>query len=302
MTRAGLALMLAMACTAEPPEVSGGGYGPDAAGGTGGTDAGPPPEIPLLLAPLPDSTVWESVPIHGSGPPDGTVLVDTQSSGSLTVPISSSGNFCVDVPLVDGMNEFTLRSLDEEGTFGTPITAQVSKEGEPPPPPEGNPARNVSMGGTVTTSEDVDGRLANVIDSDWGSMVTLTNNWFNEDWVWVLLDERSRIERVVVVSSESCPMNEYHVMFSDLDAPGDPTSDNSNWTYTEVDVPWAATELIYDAFVTKHIAVRFLSSDCAEWYGRGQHVVGEIQAWTEAGVPPPPPAAPSCFSGGTTTP
>src|SRR5688572_1832851 len=101
MTRAGLALMLAMACTAEPPEVSGGGPGYiDAAGGMEGQDAGPPPEIPLLLAPLPDSTYWESVPIHGSGPPNGTVLVDTQSSGSLTVPISSSGNFCVDVPLV----------------------------------------------------------------------------------------------------------------------------------------------------------------------------------------------------------
>jgi hypothetical protein len=238
------------------------------------------------------------VPIHGSGPPDGTVLVDTPSSGSLTVMISSSGNFCVDVPLVPGMNEFTLRSIDEAGLIGTPITAQVEKDGEPPPPPEGNPARNVSEGGTVATSEDVSGDLHDMIDSNWDTHTTLSNNWFNEDWVWVLLDERSRIERVVIVSSDECPMEEYHVMFSDLDAPGDPTSDNANWTYTAVDVPWSATELTYDPFVTKHIAVRFISTDCAHWYGRGQHMVAEIQAWTQPGVPPPPPAAPSCFSGG----
>jgi hypothetical protein len=155
------------------------------------------------------------------------------------------------------------------------------------------------MGGTVTTSEDVEGNLHDINDDDWGSSVTLHNNWFNEDWVWVLLEERSRIERVVVVSSEDCPMREYHVMFSDLDAPGDPTSENLNWSYTNVAVPWAATELTYEPFVTKHLAVRFLSTDCAHWYGRGMHKVSEMQAWTQPMVPPPPPAAPSCFSGGT---
>src|SRR5262245_55338537 len=219
MSRAGAAALLAMAtalaCSAEPPEVQGGrfpGQGSDAGGMM--ADAGPPPEIPLLLAPLPATTSWESVPIHGSGPPGGTVLVNTPSSGDLTVPISGSGNFCIDVPLVPGANDFTLRAIDDYGQFGEPVTARVERQGEAPPPPEGNPTRNVSMGGTVTTSEEVDGNLNALIDNDWGSTATLTNAWFNDDWVWVLLSDRSRILRVVVVSAEDCPMEQYQVMFS----------------------------------------------------------------------------------------
>ena len=96
-------------------------------------------------------------------------------------------------------------------------------------------------------------------------------------------------------------MEKFDVMFSDADAPGNPESDNGNWTFTEVDNSqntWAATELTYDPFVTKHMAVRFVSGDCAHWYGRGQHMLAEMQAWTQADVPPPPPSAPSCSSGG----
>ena len=155
----------------------------------------------------------------------------------------------------------------------------------------------MSIGGTVTTSESVDGDLNAIIDGDWESMVTLDNAWFSEDWVWVLLSERSFIEKVVVVSSEDCPMQKYELLFSDMDAPGDPTSDNTNWTYTEVEVPWAATEITYDPFVTRHVAVRFLSGDCSSW-GRGRHVMAELQAWTVANAPPPPAQAPSCSSGG----
>ncbi len=272
----------------------------DAEPGSGPTgDGGIPDEVPVLLGPLPNATYWDSIPIHGSGPAGGTLLVDTATAGALTVPIAPTGNFCVDVPLTaDALNTFELRSVDGTGNLGAPITAQVMQQGEPPEPPAGNPARNIVLGAAVTTSEDVSGSIDRVVDGDWSSETTFTNSWFNEDWVWVLSNERALIEKVVVVSAEDCRMSRYNVMFSDIDAPGDPEADNPNWTYTEVSVPWAATELLYEPFITRHIAVRFISGDCSEWYGRGKHKVREIQGWTQRDLPPPPPAAPSCSNGG----
>ena len=287
------------ACGATAPGVPP-GEGGDAEAGPGPTlDGGIPDEVPVLLAPLPGTTYWDTIPIHGSGPAGGTLLVNTTTEGALTVPIAPTGNFCVDVPLeAETLNTFTLRSVDEEGQLGTEISAQVMQAGDPPPPPAGNPARNIVLGGSLTTSEDVSGSINNVLDGDWSSQTTFTNSWFHEDWVWVLSNERAIVERVVVVSADDCRMSRYNVMFSDIDAPGDPEADNPNWTYTEVSVPWSATELLYEPFVTRHVAIRFISGDCSEWYGRGKHKIREVQAWTQRDVPPPPASAPSCANGG----
>ena len=298
-----LITFLLPACIAEPP---GGGDDMLVDPPSARTDAGPddvePPRMPdepvITLGPVPSTTYWSSVPVHGLGPANGRVLIETPVAGALTVEVGADGNFCTDVPLAeDTVNSVRLRGVSSAGVIGDAVMINISQEGSPPAPPSSPPARNMARNGSTSTSENVTGELDDIVDGNWDTVTGLQNALFDQDWVWVELTARSRIERVIVVSDESCPMEHYEVLFSNHDVPGAPTDSNENWTYSDVEVDWVATELSFEPFVTRHVAIRFVSQDCGNW-NRGYHKLAELEVWSQPDATPPPQEAPSCLGGG----
>lgn len=266
-------------------------------------DAPPPPAgAPLVLGPVPDTTYWETVAIHGSGPAGGTLLVDTTAAGSKTQHIAGDGSFCVDLPLTAGaVNTFTFRGVDAQGTIGESVTKDVRQEGSPPSPPTGAPPANVATGGATSGSVSVkEGALADMVDGSDSSSVYVSNAWWGQDWVWVTLRERANIDQMRVVSPSDCPLVDYALLYSDDDAPANPVGpDFTGWGMVfdkqggDGDDSYAA----YTPFAARHIAIFFKSADCSSW-GHGYHKVSEIEVWTPAGVAPPTQSAPTCNGGG----
>ncbi|HJZ89019.1 MAG TPA: hypothetical protein VKN99_27800 [Polyangia bacterium] len=278
-------------------------------------DAGPPrPDAepgrvdPPTLAPMPTSTYWPAIPVHGHGPSGGTILLTTPKTGALTVPVGTTGDFCVDVPLEAGvLNQFSLRAQDRDGNLSEPVQAQIRQEGSPPPPPMPGQPVNVSIGGSVQTTL-------------WGSLINWNNNTTNNmidndmstvlegynrglfgtppDFAWVLLSARSSVNRVHVFSPSDCKLGAYSVLISNRDAPGDPSESNSNWIKVgEVTAGTGDDDLPFQPAYATQVALFFKSHDCGGALP-GYHKVEELQTWTQADQPPPPPTQPTCNGGG----
>src|SRR3990172_882421 len=135
-------LLVLIGCSASPPG-PGGGDDDDMqvdAAPQPQTDA-PPDDVvePLVLGPLPDSTYWDIVPRHGTGPKNGTILLETDVAGAMTRPTASDGSFCVDIPLrKNATNMIQIRAVDAAGNLSEELTRSVRQQGSPPPPPMGD--------------------------------------------------------------------------------------------------------------------------------------------------------------------
>ena len=304
-------LLVLIGCSASPPG-PGGGDDDDMqvdAAPQPQTDA-PPDDVvePLVLGPLPDSTYWDIVPLHGTGPKNGTILLETDVAGAMTRPTASDGSFCVDIPLrKNATNMIQIRAVDAAGNLSEELTRSVRQQGSPPPPPMGDPARNVSVGGTMAKSVDVDGgdgELYKVIDGNRGSWVGLTNAWTDNDWIQVQLSERSVWDQIHIMSPDDCRMQNYIVWLSDLATPGHPDGGNDDWVFGIEITDGTGDEALVPAMSTfpiRHVGIQFLSKDCGGGIGdgfRGRHKVTEVEVWTPEGTPPPSQQAPSCSGGG----
>jgi len=229
------------------------------------------------------------------------VLVDTPAAGAMSRAISSDGNFCVDAPLVaSSNNQFVVRGVDRNGVMGDPVTVEVKQDGSPPEPEMAPAAQNMAQGGVAQGSVwEKEGVFASMIDGDPSSSLYMSNAWTGDDWVWVMLRERSNVEMVRVMSSIDCLAGAYTVLTSDDDAPGDPARENTKWKVFG-DQLYGNGDDVYmkDAPVSmRHVAIMFWSSDCS-FLGHGYHKISEIEAWTPAGIAPPVQRAPSCSGGG----
>jgi hypothetical protein len=292
-------VLLVGACTAgnvdtiDPPMEEDGGMP------TAQTDAGG--DIPTIqLAPLVQSTYWDTAPVHGRGPAGGTVLIETETQGSFTGDIDGNGDFCIDVPLVESsVNTFSIRGVTASGTLGEPISASIRQDGEPPAPPVGAPAQNVALGASISTTTSVDaGSLRNAIDGDRATLVELDNAIWDDDYVYITLQEHQFLEKMGVYSASGCILEKYWVATAAKDAPCSPGYCDTDWQWWSIDEmngadlwEWA------DPIEVKHLVIWFDSEDCGNVTG-GYHKLNEVEAWTRAGVTPPPPQAPSCAGGG----
>lgn len=270
----------------------------DGDAGAGATTTGGKPA--LFLAPAPATTAWSRLPIHGTGPRAGSVLIQAPAASSIVAQIGSDGSFCADVPLQPGrVNELVLLAIAADGQRGNPVTISVEQKGSPPPaPPPAPTRRNVAKRSALISSDTVAGDLATIVDGDRGTAVVLSDV-VGEDWVWIALSDRASIQSIVVASTEDCKMTSYALMLSDAISPGSPYSGSDDWEYAEVEATDAVMLWTYDAPTTvRHVGLRFLSSDCGDWW-TGVHHLAEIEIWTpEVSAPPAPLEAPSCQGGG----
>src|SRR5437588_749783 len=85
-------------------------------GPAAGQDMGPPPPPSFTVSATPQRTYWMTVPISGTGPANGMVIVQSTAGGAQTAPIGPDHQFCTDVPLkANADNTITLRAQDSTG-------------------------------------------------------------------------------------------------------------------------------------------------------------------------------------------
>jgi hypothetical protein len=254
---------------------------------------------PPVLGPLSSTSYWRSIPLQGTGPHGGTVLIDTDAAGSVSAVVGSGGAFCTDVPLrQNSINHFTLRAQDVNGNLSDPIAAQIEQTGSPPPPNTmPGMSQNVAMGGAGSSNLYVSHATP-------AAMIDGTEEYFGgwrwywqSGWAWVQLSQRSNIIGARIAGTDDCPLQGYSLLVSDSDSPGEPSA--SAWrVVADRDASDVTDEFMFDSQVAKHVALLFKDAGCG-YTGTQSHQIAEIQVWSEPNQPPPPMQAPTCSNGGT---
>lgn len=307
-----------VACIAEEPM--------NGEGDPAGPDAGMPdqmPEedegVPLSFAGLPPQTYWDSVPVHGQGPANGSVIVEG-SDGTVAIELGGDGSFCLDVPLVKGqLNTLSLMAIDQDGERSDAQVADVLQEGQPPSPGQATPAANIALGGlpiAATTVSVEEGSFAALTDGNLATGALISDALWSYDWMTVQLPISDGVEKLRIYSDVNCPMEEYLVhtaaaVTTDMPAPGTENLSTAPWTFRGhhgsaagnvnssncSTASFACQEYSFESSVVGVVGIRFQSDDCQSFFGVGKHRVHEIQAWTPTGIAPPAIVAPSCQGG-----
>jgi hypothetical protein len=287
-----------------PPMMRDGGVARPGPGGGVPSDMGmanPGMVQPPRLGPMPSTTYWPSLPLHGQGPPGGTVLIDGASGTQQPVDVSQSGQFCADVKLAaDSANQLSVRAVDTFGNVSDPVMVMVQQSGTPPESPAAQPSVNASLGGSASANLDClscDPTVA-MIDGDLSTSYTARRALVETSWVEVQLVNRSNIDHIHVVSPASCPLSAYTVLVSNKDAPSAPSkTDSANWQVVKAITGSKGEDTIgFQPMPLTTVAVIFDVSSCGTvWYSDS---ISEIEAYTVADMPPPPLTAPTCNGGG----
>lgn len=316
-------LLLSTACTAEEPD-SGGGrvLAPDA-----GMPEAPPDEelgVHFQVDGLPPQTYWDTVPVFGQGPANGTVIIEGNVE-TISVELSSDGSFCTDVRLESGaLNALEMVAIDEFGERSDTQSFDVSQSGEPPEAGEPVAARNVLLGGLPTPDSTIIesvGSFSAMTDNNMNTSVTLRNDTWDKDWFVLRVPAADGVESIKVTSSRECGNTNWGTGIGDygiytapavvpnMGRPGEGA--DSPWTQrghyeadgTSVNVTDCSTteyscqEFQFDAAVSGAIGIDFLGNSCSNFWEVGIHKVHQIEAWSPEGVAPPSIKAPSCAGG-----
>jgi hypothetical protein len=268
-------------------------------------DAGPIDNgqvTPPMLGPIPASTYWPTVLVHGRGPGGGSILIQSSAAGAQTVSVPACGNFCAEVPLLsEAVNQLEMRAMDRFGNVSDPIDATVRQHGTPPNPPTTNDSYDSALGGSATTNMHGSDDPASMID---GSMTTTYTGWVwfrSGTWAWVQLGARSTLARLHIRSPSDCPAKDFTAYISDRDAPGEPEDTNMNWTaVAHVSSSNGDDTLPVSRLTAKHVALLFTGDgSCLTWWppGASDLEITEIEAWTDQSQAQPPQDPPHCGDG-----
>lgn len=307
-------LALAVGCTVAPPDTlsniptDGGTTQPP----TQQPDMTPDPnvvDVPVL-DPVGQTSVYDTVPIHGVSDPNTTVLVETMDGQVTSVDVDQSGRFCIDLPLQsDKTNKFQIAAINSSGTESATVPLAVRQQGTPAQAPTAPQPVNMAIGGnaqsyrigltTVDPSLAIDGDRSTWTEGHWFRGFTFADG---APLMVAKLQNVSRINKIVAVAPTDCAFGaELTLYFSSLDAPSPPDVKASDW----VKVPtnrsgdtFTATSSFNSAIAT-HIAAMWTwpaaTGNCG-WDGLS-FGIAELQAWSVPNQAPPPPAIPSCTSG-----
>jgi len=314
-----LLLTSGAACIAEEPGTGG--------GGGGGADAGPiQPDaaedqgVPLSVEGLPPQTYWDTVPLFGHGPANGTVIVEGPTD-TVSAELGVDGSFCIDVPLDKGtVNALAIVAIDAGGERSESQSFQVTQAGEPPDPGEPVPARNIALGGLPTPGSiaEEQGTYPAMTDGNRNTGVMLQNDIFSSDWIVIRVPTPDGVETIRVYGDEECLIGDYLVhtapsVQTDMPEPGGQNVDVNPWTFrgrfgsdnatndfnvtdcSEGNTP--CQEFNFDSAITGAIGIHFVGNGCGN-FAPQEHTINEIEAWTPEGVAPPVVTAPSCQGGG----
>ena len=294
---------------------------PDSPPQTMGVDAGvedPREEgVPLTLFGVESQTYWETIPLRGTGPQNGMLIVDTPQ-GQKSVNLGADGSFCLELALAPGLNSFNLIARNEFGEESRTVSADILREGEPPKPGEPLPAKNIALGGQVfdTTFQEQEGTFSSMTDGNLDSSVLAQNAVFLSDWLIMEIPNPDGVEKIRVYHNKQCLIGEYYIqtapsVLTDMLQPGIEAVDEEPWTYRGHTGAQSVTdcsnstlscqEFSFDSVVVGAIGLRVKEdSDCTNavgGFGLGEHRIHQIEAWTPEGVTPPDYSAPTCASG-----
>ncbi len=310
-------LLLTSACIAEEPD-NGGGEGPDA----GPTPADAAEDVGVLLSVegLPPQTYWDTVPLFGHGPANGTVIVEGPTD-TVSVELGVNGSFCLDIPLDKGtVNDLEVVAINAVGKRSEAQSFEITQSGEPPNPGDPVPARNIALGGLPIPGSIVEeqGSYPAMTDGDHSTGVMLQNDIFSSDWIVIRIPTPDGVESIRIYGDEECLIGDYLVhtapsVQTDMPEPGGENVDATPWIFrgrfgsTDGEHDFNVTdcsegntpcqEFNFTSEVTGAIGIHFAGNGCG-LVNPQEHTINEIEAWTPQGVAPPVVTAPSCSGGG----
>ena len=291
-------------------------------GGVGDSGRAPSPDLllpddgkidPPALDSIEHVTVYDTVPIHGVSEPNSTVLVRSSDGITVSVDVSSSGRFCLDVPLVAGTaNDFDVTAVDLNGNQSTSVSVSVLQQGAPQQAATPASAENAARGGSATAlrlgnsgsvpaNEAIDGSASSAIQDNWLRGFTAG---LPQPYVIVKLAHAARVNKIRAIAPSDCPFGApVSLFYSAADAPSPPDVDKMSWVNVANQRSTGGTEAVatMPSAIATHVAVQLQeqytwTGDGCGWQGR-EIGVAELEAWTVPNQPPPPPRAPSCTGG-----
>lgn len=305
------------ACDAEEPGVD--NKKPDA--GEIAPDAAVDEGVVLIVEGLPPTSFWNTVPVFGRGPANGTVIIEG-TSGNESVDTASDGSFCIDVDLVKGVeNTMVITAISQSGERSDSQNFSVMQEGEPPDPGDPVPAKNIALGGLPTAWSKVyatDGTFAAITDDSLSSSVLMKNDLNEDDYLVLRLPTPDAVERIRITSDTTCHLSDYllhtakTISVEQQVAFGGMEMNEGPWTFRgrsgqegmpDVNVTDCSTatyscqEYTFEPTVMGFIGLRFWDSVCSNSFFVGTRRMRQIEAWTPIGVAPPTISAPTCQGG-----
>ena len=275
---------------------------------------------PPVLDAIPQTTVYPSIPVHGTAEAGGTVLIKAMDGTTVSAEVQSSGRFCTDVMLQkEAVNTFAISVIDTFGNESAPVSLTVQQSGSPQQQMmimNTNQSQNMATGGATSSSLSWDHGSGNdMID---GNADSFAGAWQRNqglhwtDYITVQLSNRSMIDHIRIRAPGSCPLTApFKLYISDADAPSDPDTTPMSWTWVK-DFPANSANTDYTVKLDTpasmtHVSVYLdrgwsLGSDevnCGNWWTWGAYYsISEIEVWSTMGPGLPPSAsAPSCTSG-----
>jgi hypothetical protein len=277
----------------------------------GGVDAGvEDPALPTLRVNSPGvSTYWDSVPLTGQGPSNGTLIVESGNGQVTSKELGSDGSFCIDISLIKGtVNTITVRGISAFGDYSLPEVLEIRQEGEPPD--------NGNGGGTTITYANVGRNASNFLgtvsaidgsnfymlsDGNHSAFVTIKNAATSGDKLYFKLSDYANVKEIRFLGTADCYLEKFRVFLSDNIAdPGDVYG--ASWTQV-ADVSNGTSDYkvtTSGSNMARWLGIDFRSRDCGPAIGPAEHQLYEIEAWAEVSEEDPGEGgtgAPSCASG-----
>jgi len=198
--------------------------------------------VPLSASADAAATPWTTVMVTGTGPAQGTLIINSPARGEETRSLGSTGDFCIDVALSDGENMIKMEAIAAGGDYSEPVFVTVTREGEPPESEGDDPTvgdrtdgatyYNNADGTTVGGVTALEGEWNNLVNGDTGDLLKFEGTWANNEAVAYKLSERMVIRtfEITVPANDGpgCGPEAFEVYIADGPEP-EMAFDGINW-------------------------------------------------------------------------
>ncbi len=267
-------------------------------------DAGSESELPSLrIDSVRSTTNWDSIPIQGVGPSNGTLHIRT-SQGEQQLTLGSDGSFCLDLALeLDTLNTITFQASNLEGLYSEEVSVDVLHIPRADNQQPNDELVNVALRATDFSMSNVipdSGAFGSAVDGEEDSYVVLKHtSALGSDWFGFKLTERAGIDHIQIIGTPDCYPEDYSIYLSDFETPGVPW-DTAFTDWERIETVWggAQEQVIVPALgdpKARFFAIRFNGNSCGPFFGYSLHEVREIKIMSRDAVgdpEPPPPEEP----------
>jgi hypothetical protein len=204
-----------------------------------------PGAVPLSVQSSVVETPWSSLVVTGSGPAQGTLVYNTTARGEDTITLGSTGEFCLDIPLVDGANTIKFEAIDAGGSYSEAKFLEVTRAGETPEPEpdpvegpgvsdrtDGSTYYNNADGSGVGDVELTGGQWADMVNDNTSDNVKFKGGWVSNEAVAYALPEEMRVHGFEVTApamdGDTCGPQAFDLYVANAPEP-EMSFDGINW-------------------------------------------------------------------------